>query len=195
MKVLISVALAGLLFIGCSEEESAKKVDSAAQSAKESVTEVQKIAQETIKVTQKVSEAVVEKSAELRDQAQEVVEKTVESSKEIASKAKEVTSEAVETTKKTINEVAKEVEVATQTTDNGAALYKACAGCHGVSGEKPALGKSQVIQGWSASKVEHALNGYKDGSYGGTMKAIMKGQSTKLSDVDIKEVSEYISKL
>ena len=91
-----------------------------------------------------------------------------------------------------VEEVKKEV-VAVQKT--GTQLYVACAGCHGQHAEKKALGKSQVIKGWDASKVEHALNGYKDGSYGASMKAIMKGQASKLSDADTKAVAEYISKM
>ena len=75
---------------------------------------------------------------------------------------------------------------------SGADIYKKCAGCHGVNGEKKALGKSQVIQGWEASKTITALKGYKDGSYGGPMKALMKGQVTPLSDADIKAVAKYI---
>jgi cytochrome c553 len=77
----------------------------------------------------------------------------------------------------------------------GDSIYRACSACHGLNGEKVALGKSQIIQGWSADKVADALNGYKDGTYGGVMKAIMKGQVTALSADEIKLVSEYISKL
>ncbi len=78
---------------------------------------------------------------------------------------------------------------------NGATLYKACAGCHGANGEKAALGKSKIIAGWDTSKVQAALKGYKDGSYGGAMKGIMKGQVSRLSNTDIKLVSEYIGSL
>lgn len=77
----------------------------------------------------------------------------------------------------------------------GDSIYRACSACHGLNGEKVALGKSKIIQGWSADKVADALKGYKDGSYGGVMKAIMKGQVSALSDNEIKLVSEYISKL
>ena len=76
---------------------------------------------------------------------------------------------------------------------DGATLYKACAGCHGANGEKAALGKSQIIKGWDAAKVEASLKGYKDGSYGGPMKGVMKGQVSRLNDADIKAVSEYIA--
>lgn len=74
-------------------------------------------------------------------------------------------------------------------------LFKACAGCHGASGEKAALGKSQIIKGWSSAKVAEALNGYKNDTYGGAMKGVMKGQASGLSSEDINLLSEYISKL
>ncbi|XPV69973.1 MAG: c-type cytochrome [Halarcobacter sp.] len=78
---------------------------------------------------------------------------------------------------------------------DGANIYKACATCHGANAEKHALGKSQVIQGWDVAKVEKALHGYKDGSYGGPMKGVMKGQVARLSDADIKAVAEHIASL
>lgn len=78
---------------------------------------------------------------------------------------------------------------------DGASLYKTCAACHGLNGEKPALGKSQVIKGWDVVKTETALKGYKDGSYGGAMKGVMKGQVARLSDADIKAISEHIAGL
>lgn len=76
---------------------------------------------------------------------------------------------------------------------DGAGLYKACAACHGANGEKAALGKSQIIKGWDAAKIEASLKGYKDGSYGGAMKGVMKGQVARLSDEDIKALAAHIS--
>jgi cytochrome c553 len=35
---------------------------------------------------------------------------------------------------------------------------------------------------------------YKDGSYGGAMKGLMKGQVAKLSDADIKALADYMGK-
>lgn len=75
-----------------------------------------------------------------------------------------------------------------------AANWAACASCHGASAEKAALGKSQIIKGWDAAKVEAALKGYKDGSYGGAMKGVMKGQAMRLSDTDIADLAQQISK-
>jgi cytochrome c553 len=78
---------------------------------------------------------------------------------------------------------------------DGAKLFVACSSCHGAKAEKKALGKSQIIKDWDETKIVTALKGYKDGTYGGAMKAVMKGQATKLSDADIKALAEYISKL
>jgi len=78
---------------------------------------------------------------------------------------------------------------------DGAALYKKCASCHGAKAEKKALNKSHVIQGWDAAKIEAALKGYKDGSYGGPMKGLMKGQVASYDDAKIKAVAEYIAGL
>jgi len=78
---------------------------------------------------------------------------------------------------------------------DGASLYKKCAGCHGAKAEKKALNKSQVIQGWDKDKVVSALKGYKDGSYGGAMKGLMKGQVATYSDADIEKVAAHIAAL
>ena len=77
---------------------------------------------------------------------------------------------------------------------DGGALYKKCAGCHGQTGEKVALGKSKVIKDMSKADVATAMKGYKDGTYGGAMKGLMKGQVAKLSDADIKAIADHIGK-
>ena len=78
---------------------------------------------------------------------------------------------------------------------DGAALYKKCASCHGINGEKVALGKSMVINKMTKGDLVSALNGYKDGSYGKSMKALMKGQVAKLESSDIDALAEYIATL
>jgi cytochrome c553 len=75
---------------------------------------------------------------------------------------------------------------------DGAELYKKCAGCHGVNAEKKALGKSQIIKGWDAQKTVAALKGYKDGTYGGAMKALMRGQVAALNDAQIESLAKFI---
>jgi len=109
-------------------------------------------------------------------------------------KEKVINKEPVKEATKPIEEVnvTQKVVVAAKT---GQDVFKKCIACHGQSAEKKALGKSQIIKGWDSSKVANALNGYKDGTYGGAMKGVMKGQSSVLNDDDIKLVSEYISNL
>ena len=83
-----------------------------------------------------------------------------------------------------------------ETPVNGHTLYlQKCASCHGKNGEKPALNKSQIISGWNEEKTFKALKGYQDGSYGESMKAIMKGQVSTLSDEQMSAIAEYIATL
>lgn len=72
------------------------------------------------------------------------------------------------------------------------ANFAACAGCHGTKGEKKALGKSAIIASFSEAKIISSLKGYKDGSYGGAMKGVMKGQVIRLSDADIANLAKQI---
>ncbi|MDO9207736.1 MAG: c-type cytochrome [Sulfuricurvum sp.] len=78
--------------------------------------------------------------------------------------------------------------------DEGADLYKKCAACHGATGEKAALGKSKIIKDMGKAQVSAALKGYKDGSYGGAMKGMMKGQVSTLNDAQIDAIAAHIAK-
>ena len=72
--------------------------------------------------------------------------------------------------------------------------YAKCAGCHGANGEKAALGKSKIIKDMTKAEITAAINGYKDGSYGGAMKGLMKAQVAGLSATDIEIISNKIGK-
>ena len=75
-----------------------------------------------------------------------------------------------------------------------AASFAACAACHGAKGEKPALGKSEIIAGWDEAKVVASLNGYKAGTLNvHGMGAVMKGQAVKLADADIADLAKQIA--
>ena len=76
---------------------------------------------------------------------------------------------------------------------DGAAYFAKCAGCHGQNAEKKALGKSKVIAQMSKADIITALKGYKDGTYGGPMKGLMKGQVAGLDDASIEAVATYIT--
>ena len=165
MKIIISVAVA-IFLIGCSEDSTTSSPQ-----------------QEIFKKVTKTAEAVV------------VAEEVKEPAVEVAPVAVEIVDE---NSKIVLEETIDVVEVAmveSVATKSGSELYKVCSSCHGVNGEKKALNKSQVIQGWSEVQTSTALNGYKDGSYGAAMKGLMKSQVMKLSDEDISILSKYISGL
>jgi len=70
----------------------------------------------------------------------------------------------------------------------------ACKGCHGANFEKHALGKSKVVKDMSKADVAKALVGYKNGTYGGPMKGVMKGQVARYSEADLKAAANTIGK-
>jgi cytochrome c len=78
--------------------------------------------------------------------------------------------------------------------EDGAALYKKCASCHGQAGEKVALGKSKIIKDMSEQEMVTAMKGYQDGSYGGAMKGLMKGQVASLNGEQIEAIAKHIAK-
>lgn len=78
---------------------------------------------------------------------------------------------------------------------DGASLYKTCATCHGAKAEKPALNKSQIIAGWSSENTIAALSGYKNGTYGGSMKSTMSAQVKNLDEASIVALAKYIETL
>ncbi len=180
MKIAISI-IAALFLIGCGEGDK-KAVEADAIKAEAPIAVVK-------------SEPVPVKEAEVKN---DTVDKVKTAVNDVADKSKEVTNKAADSAKEVATSMADTMTSmmpTTTATASGESIFKVCASCHGFSGEKAALGKSQIIKGWSASKVADALKGYKADSYGGAMKGIMKGQVSKLSNDEIKAVSEYISKL
>jgi cytochrome c553 len=234
MKIVLSVALATLILVGCGDNASAtEKTASHAQEShaqkaatdmtsaltstlkevapgvSKTVEDLKAASPELAKHVESVTAAVTEKLKEAAPEISKKVEELKAASPEVTEKIKAVTAALVATSKEKTEEVTKKVEEvkheATKKVEeakheaaahvDGAKLFTSCVGCHGAHAEKHALGKSQIIKGWSVDKVETALHGYKDGTYGASMKALMKGQVSKLSDADIKALAEHISKL
>lgn len=81
------------------------------------------------------------------------------------------------------------------TVANASVNLGACKGCHGVNFEKSALGKSKVVSQLSKEEIETALIGYKNGTFGGPMKGIMKGQVSRYSEEDLKKAAAGIEEL
>jgi cytochrome c553 len=77
---------------------------------------------------------------------------------------------------------------------DGSAYYQACKGCHGEKGEKVANGVSKIINKMSKEEFIVALKGYKDGSYGGKLKGLMKGQAVRLDENKMEAIADLIIK-
>ena len=105
------------------------------------------------------------------------------------------TAPAAEANKTEANATAPAASAAAGDVEAGKAKFASCVSCHGANAEKKALGKSEIIAGWDAEKTVKALKGYKDGSYGGPMKGVMKGQVASLSDADIANIAAFVASL
>ena len=75
-----------------------------------------------------------------------------------------------------------------------AAVAQKCATCHGKMGEKKALMKSKIIKDMSKADFISAMKGYKDGSYGGPMKGVMKPQVMTLNDGQMSTLADLYIK-
>ena len=77
------------------------------------------------------------------------------------------------------------------------AAYVTCKACHGAKGEINVTTKSasHVPANLTKAEIEKALHGYKDGTYGGIMKNIMKPQVETKTDEEIEILATYISNI
>jgi len=125
-------------------------------------------------IIEKKSEAIIKKVEKVE---QKEITKTVIA--EVKTKIVEVTAPII-----------KSVEKITLAPD-AKLLYKRCSGCHGINGEKKALGKSEIIQKWDATQIVNALKGFQSETY----KGIMKSQVASLTEKEIDALSKHISTL
>ncbi len=180
-KLLFSVIVIGLILNGCN-----KKVEE----EQKTTTPTTKSEKDTTPITNEVKKSVNNVADEVKKGADTLSKKVVEETKKVEDK--------IEEGKKSLSNVLADVKKdVTNEVDNkkGELLFAKCKACHGVNGELKALNQSQIIKGWSVEKTIKALKGYKDGSYGGKMKGVMKGQVSSLSDKEIEAVAKYISNL
>ncbi len=134
---------------------------------------------------------------EVKEEAKKVVKETTKIVTPTIKKITKTIEEKAPTVTKVVKEkieLAKEkIHEATAPDKSGKSLYASCSSCHGADASKKALGKSASIKGWNKQQIADAISGYKNGTYGGAMKDLMKGQVMKLSDSDIDALSQYIS--
>jgi len=182
MKIVLGLVVT-LLFMGCGNQKS----EEAEEEISQSIEQIAKVVKEESKNITKSVEKVTKDSIEtISKQVQKVSVKVLKETKKVAQKTVVSIDKVLDRPKKTIEE---------KVSIDAKALFAKCSSCHGVNGDKKALNKSQIIKGWSVTRLTDAINGYKDGSYGGSMKGVMKPQVNKLSNDEIKALSEYISKL
>ena len=199
MKTLVPL-LCTLLLVGCNDTAPTQKAPSVENSNvvtqevnTTSADEPQAVVVQTTQATTPPAKAESTPIVESKP-----VEKPVDKIKTEPKKASAPTVvKEVKPQVEVVKEVKPQIEVKEKPAQaDASALYGTkCASCHGAKAEKPALGKSQVIAGWSASKIEEALHGYQAGTYGKEMKALMAGQAKSLRGEQIKSLAKYISTL
>ena len=203
-KTILASLFSSLLIIGCSDNSKKSEEKSLSEPAKqENATKIEQRA--VVQPEQKEEKSLADKAKDMGDSTSKTVQ---ESAKVVMQKTEELAKQAQNSelvqkiAQKTKEGVAALATMATPNNDNHTInkdnikeLFSKCAGCHGNKAQNKALGVSHAIAGWDAKKIENALNGYKTGTYGGSMKNIMKGQVIMLKESDIKALAEYISKL
>jgi len=173
MKIVISMVVV-MFLIGCSDDTK----------------------EDTKKILKDVQENIKEIKQEIKEHKEEVIEDVKDIKKEVKENLKEVKKEVSKHVEKVKPKVKKEeTKKVVIVSTNGEQVFKKCVGCHGSNAEKKALNKSQIIKGWDKEKVISAIEGYKNGTYGSSMKGVMKSQVSKLNKNEIEAVSKYISNL
>lgn len=74
----------------------------------------------------------------------------------------------------------------------GEAKYAACGACHGAQGQG---GIGPMLAGQTVDYIMGRLNAYRAGEQVGAQSSLMWAQAAGLSDIDIKDLSEYIDTL
>lgn len=113
-----------------------------------------------------------------------------------ANKLKENIKEGLDNLADDINKTVAEVQKPLFNGKSAAEYFEdRCSSCHGRYGDLKALKASEVINKWDFAKIENALKGYKNGTYGGRMKATMAPTAKILSDEEIAELAKLIPTL
>jgi len=211
MKTLtvLSVVVASLLLIGCGEEAKApaeattpattEKTEATSTVAEKATKAVEATKEAVTVAAEKAKEAVADAKEAVAQKATTAVEATKEAASVVAEKATAVAEKASAAATEAKEAVAEKVEDAKKAiADKTAGAEKinltACAACHGADFEKKAMGVSKIVKDMTVEEIVTALNGYKDGSYGGNMKTLMKGQVGSFDEAKIKAIATQIGK-
>lgn len=80
---------------------------------------------------------------------------------------------------------------------DGAKLFaeKTCTACHGKDGNKPLMPDYPKIAGQNKAYVEKQMIDIKSGKRANGNSAAMQGVMVLVSDAEIKDIAEYVSKM
>ena len=80
---------------------------------------------------------------------------------------------------------------------DGAKLFveKTCTACHGKDGKKPLMPDYPKIAGQNAKYIEKQMADIKSGARSNGNSAAMKGVMVIVSDEEIKDLAEFVSKM
>lgn len=181
--VLLSMAVAAVLFTACGEE------------TKKAAGETAAAAKETIKTAAAETKVAAKEAITI---AKEKTAEAVETAKESAAPVMEAATQKVENASEKIKDTIASESKAVQSvnTQLGKDLYVKCVSCHGTDGKTKAMGKSEIIAGQSAAVLESKITEYRAGTRNVTgIGMIMNAQVARLGDKDIKALASYISGL
>lgn len=170
-------------------------VNNMSDNMKDSADEMQ---DSTEDMSNNMKDSAVDMSDNMKDSADDMSDNMKDSSDKMTNSMKDSADSVADAASDSANSMADAMTGMMPGGDSsvsGKEIFKVCSTCHGMNAEKSALGKSKIIRGWDSVKIENALHGYKEGTYGGPMKAVMKGQVSKLDSEEIEAVAEYISNL
>jgi cytochrome c553 len=179
---VLSIVVGSLLLIGCGDETKETTTPVAEKATEATTPTVEKTTMEKVK---EATANAVEKTKEVAKEAEKVAGEAIDATKEVAKEAKEAVSQKVTEVKEAVAQKVAEVS---------AVDTKACGACHGAEFEKKAMNVSKIVKDMSKEEIITALKGYKDGSYGGNMKGLMKGQLATFDDAKIEAVASQIAK-
>ncbi|WP_456382808.1 c-type cytochrome [Hydrogenimonas sp.] len=196
-RSLLSIAAATLVLMsGCGDKKSETTTHETSSPVVEKKAVVEPAetgsAERTGKKTTETT-AVETKSA-VPESTAPVTDVVTAAKEEVAKKVESVTESVAQSEAAAKEGVEEKVEAAKNRIDV-TTLYTKCAGCHGMKGEKHALGKSNVIAGQPKEDLVKKIEGYQNGSYGGAMKVMMAGQVKGLTPDQIDALADYISKM
>lgn len=80
--------------------------------------------------------------------------------------------------------------------DDAAALFQSrCQACHGQDASRAPAPGITPIKGKSSEDILKMLEGFQDGTFGGAQKQVMEGVAHQLTEAQMKELADYVSKL